>query len=214
MKFEFNLGRIIICFVAVFGMGFFLSFLILCNLGTDPYTFMNRSAAARAGISFGNWQLLVNVVLLILVLILKRNLIGIGTIFNMVLVGYYADFFCWLWGKWIPASAFTGAFSRWCIFFIALAFFVVSVAVYINSQMGVSPYDALPLIITEKVMGKFPKIPAFFLRILWDGSAILIGMAAGGMPVIGNILMAVFLGPVISIVDKLFQRYIFKQKEA
>ena len=79
-------------------------------------------------------------------------------------------------------------------------------AVYINSDMGVAPYDALPMLITEKVRGKFPAVPAFFIRILWDGTAILVGMAVGGIPVIGIVLMAVFLGPVISMVGRWFEK--------
>ena len=58
--FRFDKKKVLICFLAVLGMGFFLSFLILCDLGTDPATFMNRSGAARVGLSFGTWQLIVN----------------------------------------------------------------------------------------------------------------------------------------------------------
>lgn len=206
MKFILDKQRIALSFLGVLGMGFFLSFLILCNLGTDPYTFMNVSVAARVGLSLGNWQLLLNLVFFVLVFVLRRSLIGFGTVFNMVLVGYFADFFSWCWKKVFPASVFTNSFSRWSIFFIALASFVVSVAVYINANMGVSPYDALPLIITDKVRGRFPGVPAFFLRMLWDGAAILVGMSVGGVPIIGIILIALFLGPVISMVGKQFEK--------
>lgn len=48
----------IVSFIAIFGMGFFLSFLIMADYGTDPYTFMNRSLAARLGMTLGNWQLI------------------------------------------------------------------------------------------------------------------------------------------------------------
>ncbi|MBR1742795.1 MAG: hypothetical protein IJ733_13190 [Lachnospiraceae bacterium] len=206
MKFVFDKKRIVLCFLAVFGMGFFLSFLILCNLGTDPCTFMNRSLAAKIGISFGNLQLCMNAAMLVFVLIFRRSLLGFGTIFNMVLVGYYADFFDWLWGRWIPGRAFTEPVSRWCIFFVALACFIVSVAIYINSDLGVAPYDALPIIITEKLTNRFPKFPGFLIRIFWDGMAILIGILAGGIPIIGIVLMALFLGPVISYVGKWFEK--------
>ena len=138
--FRFQKKEVIVCFLAVFGMGFFLSFLILCNLGTDPATFMNRSGAARIGLSFGTWQLIVNAVMLAVVFAFKRSLIGFGTVFNMVLVGYYADFFDWLWGKCIPAKAFTAPVSRWAIFLVALLCFIISAAVYINADMGVAPY--------------------------------------------------------------------------
>ena len=55
--------RLIIMNIGVFFMGFFLSFLIKVNLGTDPCTFMNLTISRFLGISFGNWQLLLNSVL-------------------------------------------------------------------------------------------------------------------------------------------------------
>lgn len=194
---------VLICFVAVFGMGFFLSFLIMCDLGTDPCTFMNLSASKRIGLSFGTWQLIVNAVMLAVVLMLKRSLIGFGTIFNMVLIGYYADFFTWLWGKCIPAKAFTMTAGRWSIFLVALLCFIISAAVYINVDMGVSPYDGLPIILTEKITGRWPKVPPMLVRIAWDGAAIGAGVLAGGVPIIGIILMALFLGPAISLVRRI-----------
>lgn len=206
MKFIWDWKKMIICFIAVFGMGFFLSFLILCHLGTDPCTFMNRSVAAKTGLSFGTWQLTINVILFLFVLVWKRSLIGSGTIFNMVLVGYYADFFDWIWDRWIPEDVFTAPVSRWCIFLVTLAGFIISVAVYINAQMGVAPYDAIPLIAAEKVKKRFPGFPDAVIRITWDGLAILTGVLAGGVPIIGIILMAFFLGPVISFVGRIFKK--------
>lgn len=204
MKFRFDLKRIIVCFLAVLGMGFFLSFLMLCGLGTDPCSFMNKAVSLRLGILFGTWQLIVNAVLLIIVIFWDRSSLGFGTVFNMVLVGYYVDFFDWVWSKTIPAHIFTDSVTRWPVFLTALLLFIISAAVYINSDMGVAPYDAIPKIITEKVTARFPKVPKMLIRMVWDFSAIVIGTLAGGKPVIGIILMAVFLGPAISLVGKLF----------
>ena len=206
MRFQWNKKAVIRCFIAVFGMGFFLSFLILCDLGTDPCTFMNRSIAAKIGWSFGNWQLCINICMILLVLLLKRSLIGFGTVFNMVLIGYYADFFCWLFRKILPAETFTNPVSRWAVFFVTLGGFIISAAVYITADMGVSPYDGLPIIITEKVRSRFPKIPPMVIRIAWDGAAILVGTLFGGIPIIGIILMALFLGPAITMVRKLGEK--------
>ncbi|MBR1675050.1 MAG: hypothetical protein IJ703_08840 [Eubacterium sp.] len=206
MSFKLDWKKIIICFIAVFGMGFTLSFLIMCDMGTDPCTFMNKAVAAKAGLSFGTYQLIVNIVMLCIVFIFKRSLIGFGTVFNMVLIGYYADFFCWLWRKIIPASAFTDPLSRWIIFLLALLVFLISVAVYINMDMGVSPYDGLPIIIIEKLKADKSTIGKTVIRILWDGTALVVGMIAGNIPVIGHILMVLFLGPAISLVGKLISR--------
>jgi uncharacterized membrane protein YczE len=204
MKFKFDIKRIIVCFLAVLGMGFFLSFLMLCGLGTDPCSFMNKAVSLRIGILFGTWQLIVNAVLLVIVIFRDRSSLGFGTVFNMVLVGYYVDFFDWVWSKTIPAHIFTDPVTRWPVFLTALLLFIISAAVYINSDMGVAPYDAIPKIITEKVTSRFPKVPKMLIRMIWDFSAIAIGTLAGGKPVIGIILMAVFLGPAISLIGKLF----------
>ena len=123
MKFKFDIKCIIVCFLVVFGMGFFLSFLMLCGLGTDPCSFMNKAVSLRIGILFGTWQLIVNVVMLIIVIFWDRSSLGFGTVFNMVLVGYYVDFFDWVWGKTIPANVFTDPVTRWPVFLGSLLFF-------------------------------------------------------------------------------------------
>ena len=40
------------------------------------------------------------------------------------------------------------------------------------------------------------------VRIAWDGFAIAVGTVFGGKPIIGIILMALFLGPAITLVRK------------
>ena len=204
MKFKLDKKRILICFLAVLGMGFFLSFLMLCGLGTDPCSFMNKAISTKIGMLFGTWQLIINAVMLVIVLLWDRSSLGFGTIFNMVLVGYYVDFFDWVWSKTIPAHIFSDAATRWPIFIAALFCFIASAAFYINSDMGVAPYDALPKIITEKVSGRFPMFPKMLVRMAWDFSAIVVGVLVGGIPVPGVILMALFLGPAISFIGKIF----------
>ncbi|MBQ8912916.1 MAG: hypothetical protein IJ054_02600 [Lachnospiraceae bacterium] len=179
-------------------MGFSLSFLILCNLGTDTCTFMNRNVSGKIGLSFGTWQLMVNIALLVLVIIFRRDLIGIGTVINMVLIAYYADFFDWIWGKFIPESAFTEPFSRGIIFTLSLAGFIITAAIYMNTDVGIAPYDALAVMLNDVLK----KLPFFLCRNIVDFSSIVIGMLAGGRPKIGHILMALLLGPAITLVGK------------
>ena len=45
------------------------------------------------GISFGTCQLSMNLLLAVVVLLVNRRMIGLGTLGNMVLVGYVSDFF-------------------------------------------------------------------------------------------------------------------------
>ena len=199
--------RFIIMMIGVFFMGFTLSFLIRCNLGTDPCSFMNLTVSRRLGILFGTWQLILNAILMLIVLIYGRNYIGFGTIANMVLIGYIADFFGWIWDQVIPAEYFSRLPSRAIIFTLAFSVFVVSASLYMNANMGVAPYDAIPIMAKNYI---FKHIPFLFVRMCYYFSAILIGVLCGGKPSIGIILMAFFLGPIITIIGRYLNRHVFQ----
>lgn len=78
--------------IAVIVMGMCVSLLVMCDMGADPCSAMNYGISHKLGMSFGNYQLLSNIVLLIIVIIFDKKLIGTGTLGNMILVGYSADF--------------------------------------------------------------------------------------------------------------------------
>ncbi|SHN58249.1 Uncharacterized membrane protein YczE [Butyrivibrio hungatei DSM 14810] len=198
--------RLVVMLIGVFLMGFFLSFLIKVDLGTDPCTFMNLTISRKLGILFGTWQLALNAVLFVIVILFGKKCIGFGTIANMVFIGYIADFFGWLWDKTIPERYFTEFPSRAVIFALALLLFIISVSFYINADMGVSPYDAMPQIISDRVL---TKVPYYIIRIGYDFLVIVIGVMFGGTPNIGIILMALFLGPIISVVGKFLGKHVF-----
>lgn len=72
--------RLGVVLLAVFGMGFALSLLLLVDMGTDPCSMMNKAISAKTGMSFGNWQALMNTVLLVLVVIFGGRNLGFGTL--------------------------------------------------------------------------------------------------------------------------------------
>ena len=191
--------------LGVFFMGFFLSFLINVSLGTDPCTFMNVTISERLHILFGTWQLLLNAVLIVIVIIFSRDQIGPGTIANMVFIGYIADFFRWVWSKTIPDYVFTTWPYRGAVFALALIAFVIAASFYMNADMGVAPYDAMPVIISERLL---KKIPFKFIRMGFDGSIVLIGILFGGRVEIATILMVFLLGPTITAVGGFINRRI------
>ena len=68
------------------------------NVGVDPFTAMNLGFSARVGMDFGTFQLLVNLAILAAVFALDKYQIGLGTLINMVGVGYLIELFTWLLG--------------------------------------------------------------------------------------------------------------------
>ena len=72
-------------------MGTAVGFLRMSRFGTDPFTCMNLGVSGTLRIQFGTYQLLVNVLLFLLVLVKAKDCIGAGTIVNMAGIGYIAD---------------------------------------------------------------------------------------------------------------------------
>lgn len=182
---------------AVILMGFALSWLLPVGLGADPYTMMNKAISGKIGISLGSWQALLNCILLLFVLVFGGRNIGVGTLANMLIVGYSVDFFSWVWSKALPADFFDGVGVRMGVLFPALALFILAAAVYIAVDMGTSPYDAIPFIIASRA----GKLPFRLIRIGYDFAVIGIACAFGGKLQIVTVLMALSLGPVVTWVS-------------
>lgn len=190
--------RLIVVILAVIIMGFALSWLVLADLGTDPFTSMNLALAERMGMSLGTWQAIFNSVLFIFVIIWGREFIGFGTLANMFLVGYSVDFFSGLWKIVLPDGLPSSLAVRLAVMIPALAVFVVSAAVYMDVELGTSPYDAIPLMIDKHQK----KISFRWLRMIYDFSAIGIGLLVGADIGIMTVLLALTLGPVIALLGE------------
>lgn len=199
-----NWKTVLITLISVVVMGIALAFLKYVNFGTDPYSYMNFSIAETIGWQLGNWQLLMNVLLFIPVLIWGRDQIGMGTLFNMVLVGYTIDGTMWLldligFGAWMEQPA-----SPWIVMPFALLVFIFSAATYMASGMGASPFDAISIMIAHKL----PKVPFTVVRFAYDAVVTLIGFLFGGKLGLVTVLMVIFLGVAVDFVAK----KVFKRK--
>ncbi|MCI5685582.1 MAG: hypothetical protein MR320_09360, partial [Enterococcus gallinarum] len=84
--------RSLFALIGVAIIGFGASLLRVGGVGLDPYTAANIGTGERLGLSLGVYQLMINLVLLILIFFFGRRHIGIGTVINMVLTGFFIDF--------------------------------------------------------------------------------------------------------------------------
>lgn len=190
--------QIIGVLIGVIFMGFGISWLVPCGFGTDGYSAMNLAISDRIGWTFGTWQAALNCVMFVVVLLFDRKLIGIGTLANMILVGYSCDFFSWIRDMILPTDFFALLWVRIAVAVPALIVFVIAAAVYIDMGLGTSPYDALPFIL-HKRMSKF----SFrIVRIAYDLAFILVGYLFGAPFAVVTIMMAFLLGPAIEWVGK------------
>lgn len=172
----------------------------LSAFGVDAFTCMNLGISGFIHMSFGNWQLIMNGAILVLVFFTIRHCIGAGTIVNMVGVGYMADFICWLFQEALKVEMVLplriGALVIGCLFA------GLGVSLYMVAEMGIAPYDSVALIIEKWTQGK---IPFQYARVVSDVTVVIIGVVfcllSGGelrlIIGIGTICNALFNGPLI-----------------
>lgn len=188
-------------------MGFSLSFLILADLGTDPFSSLNMGFCKIIDIPFGTVLLTSNLLMFIVVILADYKLIGLGTLGNMVLIGYTSDFFCWIWGKVLPDPAGFSFLTRLLILLPSFAVFAVAAAVYMTCDLGMAPYDAVPFIVTDQLSVKRGKNISFrAIRMAWDALITLLALAFGGTVGVMTVLVILTMGPIVSKIQPLMQK--------
>ena len=127
MKINFSLKQFIVpnfakrisfMLPAVLLMGVFVSILVEVGWGTDPASFMNLNISHVIGLSLGPTEVITYGIMFIFVLIFGAQMIGFGTLANMILIGFVVDFCRWLWSN-IGLADFiaNGGFAIKLVFF-------------------------------------------------------------------------------------------------
>lgn len=116
--------------------------------GLDSFTAVNTGISNKLGIGLGVYQLAVNLVIFIFILWLDRKQIGIGTILNMVLVGFEIQWFTTIYHQlfgyrttFLIVAADT---------LIGLILFTLGASLYMAPDLGAVPCKAIAPIITQR----------------------------------------------------------------
>lgn len=195
--------RIPVLIISVVLMGMCVAFFEKLQVGTDPCTVFNLSVAQNVlhWQNLGTWQLLFNLFLLVIILLMKEGrFIGLGSLANMVLVGYSRDAFKPLVELLLPGDSHS-MLVRGGVFVPTTALFLVAVAFYMVVELGTAPYDAIPQIIAAHL----PRIPFSVIRIAFDSLVAVLGFLLGGQIGLFTVAACFFLGPVISAIAAKFR---------
>ena len=186
--------RTAIMALSILLMGFAVSVFSYSGMGVDPYTAFNMSISAKLGIGFGFWQMCMNGVILVAVAIVAKKLINIGTIVNMVGVGYVCQFFTGIYDRFLPKeNPFAANLS---IMVLGVFLLSLSASLYFNCRLGVSPYDALGFVLEDKSKLKYK-----WCRVITDLICTGVAFTLSGPIGIGTVVTAFFMGPVVSFCD-------------
>ena len=186
-------------------------------LGVDPFQSFVSGVDAIIPLSYGTVYSALCVILLCFSLICDRHYLGLATFINLFLLGYMVEFFQKLCFGSMTDLSIIGRVVLFAGAFIVLCF---SASLYITADLGVSAYDAVALILTNKFhLGKFK-----FVRIMTDVICVVVGVSCyvfscgtnGLETVVGvaTIVTALCMGPFIDWFNrKLVEPFFYRDHE-
>ena len=202
--------RIVISLFSIIIMGLGISLFSVSGFGVDPFTSMNMNIASALNLRFGTYQLIVNaVILLYVILVAHRGLVGIGTVFNMVGCGYACEFFQNIFEPFAQQN-YTMPF-RISLLIIGIITLCFACSLFFTANVGVGPYDAIGFMLSRGI-----KLSHKWVRVITDVTVIMIGLAiSGGLAAlfsgdfeniknigIGTIITAFCMGPLVNVFNK------------
>ena len=181
--------RVFMALVGVVICSFSVGFYRLSAFGTDPYQCLAAGVANKVPLGFGNVLTIMNCVLLVIVLLIRRRYVGIATLFTVFLTGYIVDFSVWAL-EGLPIEMTMPVRVLYLIIGVVVMCFAASL--YITSDLGVSAYDAQALMLSDN-----GKAPFRFVRIGTDLVCVVCGFLMGARVGVGTLVAALFMGPLI-----------------
>lgn len=183
---------VILCAIAV---GFFKC----SQFGVDPFQCFAQGIWGRffdGTVSFGIYYIVLSGVMLLVDLFVARSYMGVATLVNMFLTGYIVDFTCMVIRYFCPDASLP---VRIAFLLFAVLVLCFASSLYMTSNLGVSVYDAIPIVLSQK-----NKIPFRFVRIGCDLICVIIGVLTGLLPGVGTLITAFFMGPLIELFNHKF----------
>ncbi|GAA1480229.1 hypothetical protein GCM10009624_06690 [Gordonia sinesedis] len=174
--------------VAILGLG--AAVLLVSGTGVDPFTALNTGLADRLGWPLGVTQLSTNLVLFVLVWLFGRGQIGVGTVINMVLTGFFIGWFSRLLDDVVPDSPSTLGTAM--LFVVGLVIFDFGASAYISAGVGTAPYDAIAPIVVARTGWRYRGV-----RAVQDLTCVVLAIGVGGQVGVGTVVTAFFNGPLI-----------------
>ena len=173
------------------------------RMGVDPFQVLCAGLAHVIPIPFGTLYVIVNLVLLVGMFFADRHYIGLGTVINMLFLGYVAQYAQNFFQLLFPNPSLA---ARLAMLLVAIPFLCLAGSLYITADLGVSTYDVWALTLERRT-----RYPFRVLRVGTDLLCVglgfaLLGFAPAGMIGPGTIVTAFFTGPLIDFFNRKVSR--------
>jgi uncharacterized membrane protein YczE len=171
--------------IGLFLYGFTMAMMVESTLGLDPWDVFHEGLAGHLPLTFGQVVILVGAVVLLLWIPL-RQLPGVGTILNVIVIGLAAD---------AGIAVISQPDDLWWRGLLLVGGVVgngLAGAIYIGAQLGPGPRDGLWLGLVRRT-GRSVR----FWRTVIEVGVLVIGFVLGGTVGVGTVLYALTIGPIV-----------------
>lgn len=184
--------RLVQLLVGLTCYGVSMAMMVRGTLGLDPWDVFHLGVASRLPLSFGGVVIATGVVVLLLWIPL-RQMPGLGTIANAILIGLVTDAALALIAEPSAMAARVGLLVG------GVALNGLATALYIGSQFGPGPRDGLMTGLVRRT-GWSVRV----VRTSLELTVLAIGWLLGGVVGIGTIFYALAIGPLVQVLLPLF----------
>lgn len=199
--------RVIGIFVAHIIIGLAINFLRISLFGNDPFSCMQLGFSKFFNVSYGTCVIIFNLIAIIPIFIIDRSYIQFGTLVNMFLLGPVVDAWYAIMILVYPDLGYISLATRSACLIAGVVLCCYGGSLYMTTNLGMGPYDAIGWII-EKLTKK--KVPFKYARMAIDGTATVVGFILGSIVGLGTLIMALGTGPlIIFFTDNINQRLIY-----
>ena len=187
---------IYLCLGLIF-FGFGEGLLIVSGTGASPWNVLHQGIAINLGLSVGTIAFLVSFLVLLLWFFLDQK-IGIGTIFNFIIIAIMIDVTIYFFEK--PEIFF----FKFVMVIGGILIVGFGTAMYLIANLGPGPRDGLMTGLQEKTNAPIALVRAFI-----EITVVLFGWLLGGVVGIGTLMFAFGIGPSVALTLNFF----FKMKK-
>lgn len=180
-----TVARVAQLMLGLFLYGIALALLVRASLGVGPWDVLSLGIANHLPMTYGTATVVVSGLVLLLWIPL-RQMPGLGTVANVLVIGLATDVGLWL----IPAPE--SLVARIPLLLGGVVLNGLAGALYIGAQLGPGPRDGL--------MTGLARRSRFSLRVVRTAielTVLAIGFALGGVVGVGTVLYAVAIGPLV-----------------
>ncbi len=184
--------RLVILFIGLTIAHLGVTLFLLSALGADPFNVLIqglRQQIENAGwnLTHGTVHMAVSFLIILILLIVDRHYVKVGTLICMFCGGPIIDFFSWLLKSLNIGGA--GLPVKIPVLVLGCVILAFGMTIVIRSEAGTGPNDLVAVVISEKSGIRFG-----ITRVATDALFVLVGFLLGGKVGIGTIICAFLVG--------------------